>query len=102
MLFFIEVYWTSLNHNRKQTIIVFLNFSYNDYWVEKLVFVYRFLRHLYKNILAVIGGVVSTARIIVKITPTTKDDDILDKVINVLVKFSIINTKKDQEKIDSK
>jgi len=61
----------------------------------------NFLQHNYNNILAAIGGVVSTATIIVKITPTTKDDDILDKVINVLAKFSIINTKKDQEKIDN-
>lgn len=61
----------------------------------------NFLQHNYNNILAVIGGVVSTATIIVKITPTTKDDDILDKVINLLAKFSIINTKKDQEKIDN-
>ena len=61
----------------------------------------NFLQHNYNNILAVIGGVVSTATIIVKITPTTKDDDILDKIINVLAKFSIINTKKDQEKIDN-
>lgn len=61
----------------------------------------NFLQHNYNNILAVIGGVVSTATIIVKITPTTKDDDILDKVTNVLAKFSIINTKKDQEKIDN-
>ena len=61
----------------------------------------NFLQHNYNNILAVIGGVVSTATIIVKITPTTKDDDILDKVINVLAKFSIINTKKDQAKIDN-
>ena len=61
----------------------------------------NFLQHNYNNILAVIGGVVSTATIIVKFTPTTKDDDILDKVINVLAKFSIINTKKDQEKIDN-
>ena len=62
---------------------------------------FSFLQHNYNNILAVIGGVVSTATIIVKITPTTKDDDILDKIINVLAKFSIINTKKDQEKIDN-
>ena len=61
----------------------------------------NFLQHNYNNILAVIGGVVSTATIIVKFTPTTKDDDILDKVINVLAKFSIINTKKDQAKIDN-
>ena len=61
----------------------------------------NFLQHNYNNILAVIGGVVSSATIIVKITPTTKDDDILDKIINVLAKFSIINTKKDQEKIDN-
>ena len=61
----------------------------------------NFFQNHYSDILAIIGGVVSIATIIVKITPTTKDDDILDKVINVLAKFSIINTKKDQEKIDN-
>lgn len=53
-----------------------------------------------QTILAWIGGVVSCASIIVKLTPTTKDDSVLEKVINVLDYFSIFNTKKNQEKLD--
>lgn len=50
--------------------------------------------------LAWIGGIVSCASIIVKLTPTTKDDSVLEKVINVLNHFSVFNTKKDQSKLD--
>lgn len=53
-----------------------------------------------QTILAWIGGIVSCASIIVKLTPTTKDDSVLEKVINVLDYFSIFNTKKNQEKLD--
>lgn len=49
---------------------------------------------------AIIGGVVSVASIIVKLTPTTKDDSVLEKVINVLDYFSVFNPKKVQEKLD--
>lgn len=51
-------------------------------------------------ILAWIGGIVSCASIIVKLTPSTKDDGIVDKIINVLDKFSVFNTKKNQEKLE--
>lgn len=53
-----------------------------------------------ETILAWVGGIVSCASIIVKLTPTTKDDSVLEKVINVLDYFSIVNTKKNQEKLD--
>ena len=52
------------------------------------------------SVFAVIGGVVSVASIIVKLTPTTKDDTVLEKVINFLDYFSVVNTKKNQEKLD--
>ena len=54
----------------------------------------------YSELLAIIGGVVSVATIIVKLTPTTKDDEILDKVVNFLAKFSLVNTKKDKKILD--
>lgn len=54
-----------------------------------------------ETILAWIGGIVSCASIIVKLTPTTKDDTILEKVINVLDYFSVFNTKKNQSKLDN-
>lgn len=53
-----------------------------------------------ETILAWVGGIVSCASIIVKLTPTTKDDSALEKVINFLDYFSVVNTKKNQEKLD--
>ena len=43
------------------------------------------------DILQIIGGVVSVATLIVKLTPTTKDDAFLAKVIKVLSAFSLCN-----------
>ena len=54
----------------------------------------------YNDILAIIGGIVSVATIITKLTPSTKDDEILTKIVNIISKFSVVNTKNDQEKID--
>ena len=59
--------------------------------------VINFITNHYDEVLAIIGGVVSVATIIVKLTPTTKDDEILDKIISILAKFSLVNTKKDQK-----
>lgn len=52
------------------------------------------------NILAWIGGIVSCASIIVRLTPSTKDNAVLDKIIKILDNFSIVNTKENQKKID--
>lgn len=45
----------------------------------------------YQDVFAIIGGVVSVATIIVKLTPTQKDDAILAKIVKVLDCFSIVN-----------
>ena len=45
----------------------------------------------WKDVLAVIGGVVSVCSIIVKLTPTQKDDNILAKIIKLLAIFGIFN-----------
>lgn len=45
----------------------------------------------WKDILAIIGAVVTAASLIVKITPTQKDDNILAKVIKVLAALSLYN-----------
>lgn len=42
-------------------------------------------------VLQIIGGVVSVATLIVKLTPTPKDDHILAKVLNVLSALSLCN-----------
>lgn len=44
-----------------------------------------------KDILAIIGGVVSVTSIIVKLTPTPKDDRLLGRVIKVLSALSLCN-----------
>lgn len=45
----------------------------------------------WKDILAIIGAVVTTASLIVKITPTQKDDNILAKIIKILSAMGIFN-----------
>ena len=44
-----------------------------------------------KQVLEIIGAVVTLATLIVKLTPSTKDDTILDRVVKVLVMFSLVN-----------
>ena len=63
--------------------------------------VFTFIQNHYDELLAIIGGVVSIATIIVKLTPTDKDNKVLEKIINFLAKFSVINTKEDQKKINN-
>lgn len=43
------------------------------------------------EVLAVIGGIVALATMIVKLTPTQKDDSVLASVIKFLAAFSIVN-----------
>ena len=45
-----------------------------------------------KDILAVIGAVVTAASMVVKLTPTPKDDAVLAKVIGILAVFSLVNS----------
>ena len=61
----------------------------------------NFFQNHYSDILAIIGGVVSIATIIVKLTPSSKDDEVLNKNINKLAKLSTDSTKEEQKKIDN-
>ena len=45
----------------------------------------------WKDILAIIGGVVAVASLIVKLTPTQKDDTVLAKIIKILAALSLYN-----------
>ena len=45
----------------------------------------------WKDILAIIGAVVTAASLIVKITPTQKDDTVLAKIIKILSILGIFN-----------
>lgn len=50
--------------------------------------------------LEIFGAAVALASLIVKLTPTTKDDAFLAKVVKVLDFLSVVNTKINQAKID--
>ena len=56
-----------------------------------------FFKLHYDEILAIIGGVISIATIITKLTKTKRDDEILTKIVNILAKLSIVNTKQDEK-----
>lgn len=45
----------------------------------------------WKDILAIIGGVVTISSIIVKLTPTPKDDGVLKKIIVILSALGLFN-----------
>lgn len=49
------------------------------------------LKMNWDSVLAIIGGVVSVATIIVKLTPTPKDDNALATLIRILSVFSLVN-----------
>ena len=51
-------------------------------------------------ILSGILGVIVVASIIVKLTPTTKDDSVLGKIVGVLDKLSIAKTANDKAMIN--
>lgn len=51
------------------------------------------------DILAVYGGLVALSTAIVKITPSTKDDEFLAKIIKIFDFFSTAFTKADAEKL---
>ena len=59
--------------------------------------VINFIQTHYQDILAIIGAIVSIATIIVKITPTEKDDVVLTKIVNMLSKLSLVNTKTEEK-----
>lgn len=45
----------------------------------------------WKDILAIIGGVVTVCSTIVKLTPTQKDDTVLAKIIKILSALGLFN-----------
>ena len=49
------------------------------------------LKANWESVLAIIGGFVSVATIIVKLTPTPKDDNALATLIRLLSVFSLVN-----------
>lgn len=54
----------------------------------------EFIQANWTSILAVYGAVVVLASLIVKLTPSTRDDEILGKVVRFLDNFSTASVKK--------
>lgn len=52
-----------------------------------------------ETIFALYGALVALSTIIVKITPTTKDNEILDKIVKFFDRFSTVFTKEDAAKL---
>lgn len=53
----------------------------------------EFLAAHIQDILAAIGAIVTAATILVGITPSTRDDEILGKIVKVLELASVVNKK---------
>ena len=51
----------------------------------------QFIAQHYEEVLQILGAVVALATLIVKLTPTQKDDSVLAKIINVLSALSLCN-----------
>lgn len=53
----------------------------------------------WEDLLAIYGAVVLICSTVIKLTPTTKDDDWWAKIVKILDKFSTVFTKEDAEKL---
>ena len=51
----------------------------------------QFITQHYDEVLQIIGAVVALATLVVKLTPTQKDDNVLAKIINILSALSLCN-----------
>ncbi len=54
----------------------------------------EFITNHWNDILSVVGAVVSLATLIVGLTPTTKDDEFLGKIVRILDFVSVLPVKK--------
>lgn len=53
----------------------------------------------WESILAIYGAVVLICSTIIKLTPSSKDDIVWQKILKILDKFSVVFTKEDAEKL---
>mgnify|MGYP000882879955 CR=1 FL=1 len=64
------------------------------YIVNRMEINMEFFTNHWNDILSIVGAVVSLATLIVGMTPTTKDDEILGKIVRFLDMFSVLPVKK--------
>jgi hypothetical protein len=53
----------------------------------------EFIQQNYEAIFAAIGAIVTAASAIVALTPSTKDDAIVGKIVEFISRFSVFNRK---------
>lgn len=62
--------------------------------------VFNWIKENWQSVLQIYGGVVAICTVIVKLTPTTKDDTIFNSIIKFIDCFSTAFTKNDKEKLN--
>jgi len=63
--------------------------------------IFKWITEHWVDMLAGFGGVVLVASIIVGITPTTKDDTFIRKIINAFDKISFLQTEENKKYIEA-
>lgn len=53
----------------------------------------KWMQENWEGLFAVVGALVTAASLIVKLTPSTKDDEVLGKVLKFIELFSVFNKK---------
>ena len=54
----------------------------------------------YQTVFSIAFGFIMLCSLIVRITPNTKDDEIVSKIINFLDNFSVVKTAKDRDLLE--
>jgi len=73
-------------------LLVIYTFFWYDVNIRRITM--EWITAHYQDILAIVGAVVTAATVIVGITPTTKDDEILGKIVRLLDFVSVLPVKK--------
>ena len=60
----------------------------------------NWIKDNWESLAVIFSGLVAVATAITRLTPTEKDDVILNKIVAFFNHFSILNTKEDQKIID--
>lgn len=62
--------------------------------------IFVWIKENWAYIVSALAGVIFVSSIIVRLTPTTKDDSVMRKIINFLDHFSIFDTADNKELIE--
>lgn len=65
-----------------------------------MIEVFNWIKDNWNDVLAIYGGVVAICTIITRLTPSTKDNEVLDKIVKVIDCFSTCFTKSDKDKLN--